>query len=59
MEKQFEPVAVLIGHSNAITSLSFCPNPKYPILLTTSEDGTIRLWDVTDFSKEVSLLSFP
>jgi len=57
IERQFHPIAVLMGHTNAITSLSFCPNPKYPLLLSTSEDGTIRLWDVSDFSKEPTVLT--
>ena len=39
-----EEVALLSGHSQAITSLTWNPNSKR--IASGSSDGTIRLWDV-------------
>ncbi|KAM0746354.1 WD40 repeat-like protein [Meredithblackwellia eburnea MCA 4105] len=34
-------------HDTTITSLSFSPSPTSPILLTTSQDGSVKIWSFT------------
>jgi target of rapamycin complex subunit LST8 len=38
------PVLTLEGHTSSVTSLGFEPNGRY--LYSSSEDGTIKLWDL-------------
>lgn len=46
------PVAVLLGHTASITELHFCP-AKPHVLLSTSDDGTVRLWSAEKSSNQV------
>ncbi|KAI8471016.1 MAG: hypothetical protein J3K34DRAFT_520916 [Monoraphidium minutum] len=47
------PVSVLLGHTAAITLLDFCPHPAAPAaLISSSYDGSVRLWDATDSAAE-------
>lgn len=48
--RDFSPVAVLIGHTNAVTAVAFSPSPfpKNRVLLSTSLDGSARLWWVDE-----------
>jgi WD40 repeat protein len=41
------PISVLMGHTQAITGIDFSPNQPH-ILVSTSFDGTARVWDVRD-----------
>ena len=49
------PVAVLLGHARSITELHFCPAAP-SVLLSTADDGTIRLWNAKKSSNEVKPL---
>ena len=46
-------VATLEGHSNNVSSISF--HPQLPIIITGSEDGTVRLWHSTTYRLENTL----
>ena len=46
------PIAVLLGHSRSITELHFCPAAPH-VLLSTSDDGTVRLWSALRSSNDV------
>ncbi|KAI9393553.1 hypothetical protein POPTR_006G250200v4 [Populus trichocarpa] len=46
-------VHTLEGHTHNITSC--CVHPRLPIIITTSEDNTIRLWDATTYRLENTL----
>ena len=46
------PIAVLLGHTSSITELHFCPAVPH-ILLSTAEDGTVRLWSAVRSSNDV------
>ena len=37
-------IQVLEGHTENVTSVLF--HPKLPIIVTGSEDGTIRIWSI-------------
>jgi WD40 repeat protein len=37
-------MAVLRGHEKTVATVSWCPSVKHPCILSTSLDGTIRLW---------------
>ncbi|KAI4371378.1 hypothetical protein MLD38_019620 [Melastoma candidum] len=42
-----QPVSVLRGHAGAVTAIAFSPRPSSIYqLLSSSDDGTCRLWDV-------------
>ena len=43
-ENRLTPIATLSGHTDAITSLSF--HPSRPLLLSSSYDQTVRLWQL-------------
>jgi len=41
------PVSVLQGHTEAVTAIDFSPNQSH-ILVSSSFDGTVRVWDARD-----------
>lgn len=43
-------VATLTGHTNYITSCHF--HPTLPLIITSSEDGTIRIYNSNTFKQE-------
>jgi hypothetical protein len=50
-------VSVLLGHTHIITLLDFCPHPSAPAaLLSSSYDGTVRLWDALDGAARPAVL---
>jgi WD40 repeat protein len=53
---QSRPQANLRGHARTVTFAAFAPNGK--MLATASNDGTVKLWDVTG-RKEVATLRIP
>eukprot|EP00005_Dracoamoeba_jomungandri_P006879 CAMPEP_0174267058 /NCGR_PEP_ID=MMETSP0439-20130205/32303_1 /TAXON_ID=0 /ORGANISM="Stereomyxa ramosa, Strain Chinc5" /LENGTH=132 /DNA_ID=CAMNT_0015354361 /DNA_START=294 /DNA_END=689 /DNA_ORIENTATION=- len=57
----FRPVAVLLGHTDAVTTISFSPNPDASkrVLLSTSLDGTSRLWSMEQITSQLSNVSNP
>ncbi|XP_044740544.1 bromodomain and WD repeat-containing protein 3 isoform X3 [Chrysoperla carnea] len=56
------PVAVLSGHTGMITSVNFCPSPRWDLryLITTSTDGSVAFWTYS-YSKgnKASFMSKP
>ena len=46
------PIAVLLGHTRSITELHFCPSVPH-VLLSTADDGTVRLWSARRSSNDV------
>ncbi|WP_420318507.1 WD40 repeat domain-containing protein [Ekhidna sp.] len=42
-------IRIISGHQSTVTDIQF--NPKGNLLLTTSRDGTARIWDLTDSRK--------
>lgn len=46
------PIAVLLGHTRSITELHFCPLVPH-VLLSTADDGTVRLWSAVRSSNDV------
>lgn len=40
-------VKTLEGHANRVTAV--CSHPELPILMTGSQDGTVRLWNSYTF----------
>ena len=46
------PIAVLLGHMRSITELHFCPLVSH-VLLSTADDGTVRLWSAVRSSNDV------
>ncbi len=42
-------IRIISGHQSTVTDIQF--NPKGDLLLTTSRDGTARIWDLTDSRK--------
>lgn len=42
-------IRIISGHQSRVTDIQF--NPKGNLLLTTSRDGTARIWDLTDSRK--------
>eukprot|EP01018_Ginkgo_biloba_P008740 Gb_35200 [translate_table: standard] len=44
------PISVLRGHTGAVTAIAFSPRPGCEHhLLSSSDDGTCRIWDARDF----------
>ncbi|KAJ6847300.1 uncharacterized protein M6B38_281670 [Iris pallida] len=39
------PISVLRGHAGAVTAIAFSPRPGSYQLLSSSDDGTCRIWD--------------
>lgn len=52
---------VLWGHESFVRSLAFAPNgdPASPLLVSTAEDRTVRLWRLGEESVPVALISLP
>ena len=48
-------IQTLEGHTENVTSVLF--HPKLPILLTGSEDGTVRIWHSVTYQCDLSLPS--
>ena len=48
-------IQTLEGHTENVTSVLF--HPKLPILLTGSEDGTVRIWHSVTYKCDLSLPS--
>ncbi|SNS85145.1 WD domain-containing protein, G-beta repeat-containing protein [Ekhidna lutea] len=42
-------IRIISGHQSTVTDIQFAPNGN--LLLTTSRDGTARIWDLTDSRK--------
>ncbi|MFL6332631.1 MAG: AAA-like domain-containing protein [Pyrinomonadaceae bacterium] len=47
------PFSVIRGHTSTVNALAFAPDAEY--LATAGEDGTARLWRVTDKAEEVEV----
>ncbi|AEH08125.1 WD40 repeat domain-containing protein [Candidatus Protofrankia datiscae] len=58
IHRPHEPVTLttLTDHTDAVLGVTFAP--KGPILATTSRDGKVRLWDVTDPARPSHLTTF-
>jgi WD40 repeat protein len=54
--RDFSPIAVLSGHTNAVTAVAFSPSPfpKTRVLLSTSLDGSARLWWVDEMAQQMA-----
>lgn len=54
---------ILAGHDDVVTSVEFCRNPSFPAvpaaLVSTSLDGTVRLWDMNATGASVQVLRGP
>ncbi|XP_058751829.1 coatomer subunit beta'-2-like [Vicia villosa] len=48
-----ECIKTLEGHKNNVTTI--CAHPEIPIIITASEDSTIKIWDVVSHRLETSL----
>ena len=48
-EQLGEPIATLYGHESLVSSINFSPLNSYE-LLSSSFDGTCRVWDIRDSS---------
>ena len=46
-------IQTLEGHSNNVCSVLF--HPRLPVLVSASEDGTVRLWHATTYRAETTL----
>jgi len=46
-------VQVLEGHSNNVSAVCF--HPRLPLIVSASEDGTVRLWHSTTYRAETTL----
>ncbi|OMO66790.1 hypothetical protein COLO4_30358 [Corchorus olitorius] len=46
-------VQILEGHTNNVTAI--CVHPELPNIITCSEDGTVRIWDRTNYRLENTL----
>lgn len=47
--KRKELIRIISGHQSTVTDIQFSPNGN--LLLTTSRDGTARIWDLNDSRK--------
>jgi WD40 repeat protein len=39
------PKQTLIGHRGIVTSVAVCPDPRRPLIVSGSEDRTVRIWE--------------
>jgi PH-interacting protein len=47
------PISVLRGHTSSVTAITFSPRQGCEhLLLSTSDDGTCRIWDALDSSRK-------
>ncbi|CAK9221053.1 unnamed protein product [Sphagnum troendelagicum] len=47
------PISVLRGHTSSVTTITFSPRQGCEhLLLSTSDDGTCRIWDALDSSRK-------
>jgi coatomer subunit beta' len=46
-------IQTLEGHSNNVCSVLF--HPRLPVLVSASEDGTVRIWHATTYRAETTL----
>ncbi|XP_004486721.1 coatomer subunit beta'-1-like [Cicer arietinum] len=46
-------IQTLEGHKNNVTSI--CVHPELPIIITTSEDSTVKIWDVVTYRLQTTL----
>ena len=55
------PLAVLMGHTSAVTELAFCPQAGNAphLLLSCGAEGHVLLWDATDDAVPPLALGFP
>ena len=47
--KNYKKIITLYGHSHDVNSVSFSPNGK--ILVSASDDNTIKLWDTKTYKQ--------
>ncbi|KAG7018575.1 Bromodomain and WD repeat-containing protein 1 [Cucurbita argyrosperma subsp. argyrosperma] len=52
------PISVLRGHTGAVTAIAFSPRAAYQ-LLSSSDDGTCRLWDARSSSQNAPRIYVP
>lgn len=50
---EYKTTKILKSHKNSITSVSF--HPVFPVLISSSLDGTIKIWDFESLSLEKTL----
>jgi len=43
--RQDGPLQTLIGHLQEVTGVGVSNDPKNPVIVSSSEDGTVRIWD--------------
>ncbi|CAK8535759.1 unnamed protein product [Lathyrus sativus] len=48
-----ECIKTLEGHKNNVTAI--CAHPEIPIIITASEDSTVKIWDIVSYRLETSL----
>ena len=46
LDHEHYALATLVGHTDAVWSLTTLPHPITPMFASSSADGTIRLWDI-------------
>ena len=51
--KTFSGIQTLEGHTNNVCSVLF--HPRLPVLVSASEDGTVRIWHATTYRAETTL----
>ncbi|XP_038895738.1 bromodomain and WD repeat-containing protein 1 [Benincasa hispida] len=52
------PISVLRGHTGAVTAIAFSPRAAYQ-LLSSSDDGTCRIWDARSSSQNAPRIYVP
>ncbi|KAL4025081.1 hypothetical protein IC575_013457 [Cucumis melo] len=52
------PISVLRGHTGAVTAIAFSPRAAYQ-LLSSSDDGTCRIWDARSSSQSAPRIYVP
>ncbi|ELP85930.1 coatomer alpha subunit, putative [Entamoeba invadens IP1] len=41
-------IAIMTGHDHFVLSAHFHPKPEIPMVISSSYDGTVRVWDIKD-----------